>query len=75
VDAHVALALAVTAVAGAGFALNEWTHGAVSEAAGWGHRHLLDDAPWHCGAAAHPHGGAAPHAHAPAPCVATEGPP
>ena len=68
----VLVALLVTAAAGAGFALNEWSHGGVSESLGWGHRHMLDDAPWHCGASPHPHGGAAPHAHAGASAACVE---
>jgi hypothetical protein len=33
---------------GGGFLLNEWTHGAVSEAAGLGHHHAFDVGGYHC---------------------------
>lgn len=59
------LPLAVTGMAGGGFLLNEWTHGAMAEAMGLGHHHVLDADAAHCGGhgamasgvmAAHAHG-------------------
>lgn len=53
-DALVAIPLTLALIAGSGFVLNEWSHGALSEMAGLGHHHLADDAAWHCARAASP---------------------
>jgi hypothetical protein len=34
--------LLLTLVAGGGFAVNEWSHGGLSESLGLGHHHMLD---------------------------------
>ena len=41
-------ALAVSAVAGVGMMGNEMTHGAFSEAMGFGHNHMADYGGYHC---------------------------
>lgn len=43
-----AVPLGLVAVLGTAFAANEWTHGAMAEAAGVGHRHMLDYGGYHC---------------------------
>lgn len=65
-ETHVILALVITAASGTAFAANEWSHGGVSEAAGWGHHHMLNDSAYHCGVHAAMHDESMPHAHAPA---------
>ena len=68
-EPHVLVALAITAASGTAFAFNEWTHGGMSEAMGWGHRHMLEDPAWHCGAQPR-HENAARHAHGAGDCPA-----
>lgn len=48
-DAMVVVPLVLALLAGGGFVLNEWSHGAMSETMGLEHRHLSDDGGWHCG--------------------------
>lgn len=38
----------IALLSGGGFLLNEWTHGALSEATGLGHHHALDVGEYHC---------------------------
>lgn len=40
--------LVLTTLLGATGLANEWSHGAVSEAIGFGHHHLLDTGGYHC---------------------------
>ena len=47
-DLALALPVAIACAAGAGFAVNEWSHGALAEAAGLGHHHALDAGGLHC---------------------------
>lgn len=42
IPASLLLPLVIGALATAGFAANEWTHGGVSEELGMGHHHMLD---------------------------------
>lgn len=50
-DLAFTLPIAVACIAGAGFAVNEWSHGAMAEAVGLGHHHALDHPGGHCVAA------------------------
>lgn len=78
--ASLAAPLVLAALLGAATVSNEWSHGAMSEAMGFGHHHLLDAGGYHCvshddaalGAAhvAHMHGNASagavhPHMNCP----------
>ncbi|MGQ0536630.1 MAG: hypothetical protein ACT4PT_11220 [Methanobacteriota archaeon] len=47
-DASLLVPLALAGLAGAGFVVNEWSHGAMAESGGLGHRHLLDHGGYHC---------------------------
>lgn len=71
-QAVLALPVALAALFGTGFLANEWSHGAMSEAVGLGHHHVLDYGGYHCAGhgdaehgahhAAHMHGNASrPH--------------
>jgi len=53
--AGVGLPLALAAVFGGGFLVNEWSQGTMAEAMGLGHHHALDPGPGHCAQHAHLH--------------------
>lgn len=58
--AGLAIPVVLATAFGGAFMVNEWSHGAMAEAAGMGHRHMLDYAGVHCAA----HDGAQAGAHA-----------
>lgn len=64
IPVSVVLPLAVALVVGASAVANEWSHGAVAEAAGFGHHHMLDAGDDHACGAHHANG-----THAPDPCA------
>lgn len=43
-----AIPIVTTIAFGGGFVANEWSHGALSEAMGLGHHHMLDYGQHHC---------------------------